>query len=197
MSKSISEDRDEDFARRLFNGITARLPMLLERVLVFPVPSEALMAQQRSRSTSPSFRRLLAAVTMALACVTLQSSTATAASSSPVRIDLQIYGHPTGWGRGFHNQVSWSVRAVYHQLLEVEGVLAGPHTFSDNTHEFKGLHDQNQNTYRPYPHHCASNCLARMSAWLGRVDDRRRDRIVEPSREELMSKTLAIRAEED
>jgi len=33
-----------------------------------------------------------------------------------------------------------------------------------NSSEFKELHDQNQNTYRPYPHHCAASHFAPKSA---------------------------------
>ena len=33
-----------------------------------------------------------------------------------------------------------------------------------NSPEFRELHDQNQNTYRTYPHHCAVSHFAPMSA---------------------------------
>src|ERR1700694_4321996 len=54
-----------------------------------------------------------------------------------------------------------------------------------NFPEFREVHDQDQNTYRPCPHHCAASDFAPVSAELGRVRDRRNDR-----GEELMSRTL-------
>src|SRR5580704_2106553 len=36
--------------------------------------------------------------------------------------------------------------------------------FPCNSLEFRGLNDQNQNTYRPYPHHCPSRRFAQMLA---------------------------------
>src|SRR6266850_6129634 len=36
-----------------------------------------------------------------------------------------------------------------------------------NSPEFKELYDQNQNTYRPYRHHCAASRFAPMSAYSG------------------------------
>ncbi len=37
---------------------------------------------------------------------------------------------------------------------------------SCNSPEFKELHDQNQNTYRPYLHHCAESHFAPMLAGI-------------------------------
>lgn len=53
MSKSISEGKNKDFARRLFNGITARLPMLLLIVMSLILTSSLvrLNAQEQTRYT--------------------------------------------------------------------------------------------------------------------------------------------------
>ena len=53
MSNSISEGKNKDFARRLFNGITARLPMLLLIVmsLILTSSSVRLSAQEQIRYT--------------------------------------------------------------------------------------------------------------------------------------------------
>ena len=50
MSKSISEGKNKDFARRLFNGITARLPMLLLIVMSL-ILTIRLNAQEQTRYT--------------------------------------------------------------------------------------------------------------------------------------------------
>jgi hypothetical protein len=39
--------------------------------------------------------------------------------------------------------------------------------FPRNFPELKDLHDQNQNRYRPYSHHCASDRFVRISARSG------------------------------
>jgi hypothetical protein len=44
---------------------------------------------------------------------------------------------------------------------------------SCNSPEFKELRDQNQNTYRPYAHHCSASPFAPMVADLGRSTNRR------------------------
>jgi hypothetical protein len=58
------------------------------------------------------------------------------------------------------------VPVVYHQLHGAQGVCAG---VPCNSLEFKEVHGQNQNTYRPCPHHCAICRFAPMSAYSGEL----------------------------
>jgi hypothetical protein len=51
-----------------------------------------------------------------------------------------------------------------HALIKLERMRAGVRR---NSPEFRELHDQTQNSIRPYPHHCASKPFARMSTYSG------------------------------
>src|ERR1700724_883661 len=73
-------------------------------------------------------------------------------------------------------------------LSEVYLPIAGPKGICGgvpcNSLEFKGLHDQSQDRYRPCAHYCTASRIRANVSTLGRVDDRRTSR-----EEQIMSKT--------